>query len=118
MHSIDIGNPGAAACKTPRNAMRKRAAKAVLAAIVFVGGGLVWQHVSSERTAARAEQARTAALQMTDKKWQALAREEAIAAAAQAFAERHAAQQAAEAQRRAGEQARLQAQKSVPQKKG
>jgi hypothetical protein len=80
-----------------KNAMRKRALKASLVALVIFGGGFAWQNVSSERTSLRAEQARLAALRMTPKKLAALEREAARDAAANAYA----AKQQAEALARA-----------------
>lgn len=100
-----------------RHAMRKRALRATLIALLLVGGGYAWQKNSSEHTAAHAEQARQNALKMTAKKWEALEREAVIEAAAKAFAAKHAAEKQAEAQRRAAEQARLQATQAAPQKK-
>jgi uncharacterized SAM-binding protein YcdF (DUF218 family) len=66
----------------------ERAAKAALVLTVLIGGGGAWQHLATERIAARAEQARLAQIQMTTKKWQALQREAGIQAAAQAYAEK------------------------------
>jgi hypothetical protein len=77
-----------------RHAMARRAVKALLIMLVVFGGGYLWHSVTSERIAARAEQARLTALQMTPRKWAALEREAARDAAAKAFAERLQAEQA------------------------
>lgn len=87
----------------------KRAIKASLLVLAIVGFGTVWQSVSSERVARRAEAARAASLQMTPQKWEALAREARIEATAKAYAAKVMAEREAAA-RRAGEaQTRLQA---------
>lgn len=76
------------------DAMARRAIKALLIMLVVFGGAYVWHSVSSERIAARAEEARLAALRLTPRKQAALEREAARDAAAAAFAERLRAEQA------------------------
>lgn len=100
------------------DAMRKRALKASLVALVVVGGGYLWQQEASERIAQRAEQARLAKMQMTPRKLEALEREAQIAAKAKAFAEHYEAEQQAQARRNAEEKARLEVQRHIPQSKG
>lgn len=73
-------------------AMRKRALKASLLALVICGGGYAWQDVASERIAQRADQAHLAKLSMTPRKWAALEREAALDAAAKAFTEKQQAE--------------------------
>lgn len=75
-----------------KEAMRKRAIKASLLALVIFGGGYAWQDVASERIALRADQAHQAKRQMTPRKWEALEREAALDAAAKAFAEKQQAE--------------------------
>jgi hypothetical protein len=78
-----------------QRAMAKRALKATLVATVLFGGGYLWQHAATERIVERAEQARVEQLRMTPRKLEALAREEDIAAAAKAYAERYEAERRA-----------------------
>lgn len=99
-------------------AMRTRALKASLVALVVVGGGCLWQQEASERIAQRAEEARLAKMQMTPRKLEALEREAQIAAKAKAFAEHYEAEQQARARRNAEDKARLGAQRHTPQDKG
>jgi hypothetical protein len=99
-----------------QNAMRKRAMKASLVALVIFGGGFAWHNVSSERIALRAEQARVAALRMTPKKLAALEREAALDAAAKAFAEKQQAE--LQARLTAEDPARAQAQRVASSTEG
>jgi hypothetical protein len=101
-----------------QNAVLKRAVKASLVLLVLVGGGYAWQKTASERIAERAEQARVAALQMTPRKLDALKREAAIEAAAQAYAEKYQAAKQLRARRSAEENAPAQAQRRTVQHKG
>lgn len=95
-----------AICVPNASPRMQRAVKASLLALALAGGGGAWQHIASERIAARAEQARLASLQMTPRKLQALAREAEIAAAAQAYAARHEAEQQMRTRRATEEAAR------------
>lgn len=79
------------------DALLKRAIIASLVAFVVFGGLAAWYNVSSERTAARVEQAQQRALRLNDRKLAALEREAERDAAAKAFAEKQAAEQQARA---------------------
>lgn len=94
MNTTSIGGRGQRPAVTQRSARLKRACCASLVASLLIGCGYAWQQASSARTAQRAEQARLAALQMTERKWHALEREAEIAMAAHAFAARLAAEKA------------------------
>lgn len=100
------------------DALLKRAITASLVAFVVFGGVAAWHYVSSERTAARVEQAQQGALRLSDRKLAALEREADRDAAARAFAEKQAAEQQARAadeeQRSAQAQAQAQPNAATP----
>jgi hypothetical protein len=89
----------------------KRAITASIVAFVVFGGVAAWQYVSTERIAARIEQAQQTAARASDKKLASLEREVALDAAANAFAEQ-------QAQAEAEEQARTEAQRAEPPSHG
>lgn len=78
-----------------KQALIKRAINASLVATVVYCGVFVWSSVSSQRTAARVEQAQQSALQLSERKLDALEREAARDAAARAFAQKQAAEREA-----------------------
>lgn len=87
-----------------QEALMKRAIRAAIVAGVVFGGVFVWHNLSAERTELRVEQAQQNALRLSEKKIDALAREAARDAAAQAFAEKQAAEREAPASMEAAEQ--------------
>ena len=93
MVTISIGGRGEHSTAKNTKPLVKRAVSASLVAMVLIGGGYTWQQTSSARTAQRAELTRVNALQMTERKMQALEREADIAVAAKALRKMPAAAQ-------------------------